>query len=310
LEVAPGQLVTRKVEEMMYLKICLMMCLETAMVMTACNSDNPVSSDASTVNRPGMRAITGGTFQMGSENGRPDEKPVHKVTVSSFFMDTTEVTQADYQTLMKRNPSYYQGEQQPVEMVTWFDAVLYCNARSKRDKLDTVYKFDTVTFMEETGCTDLQNLTNDFSKNGYRLPTEAEWEYACRAGTTTNYYWGNQEDSATMNKYMWTYFNGDNTTHPVAQKLPNPWGLYDMGGNVWQLCHDFYDAYNAADQTDPTGPATGNWHVGRGGTWLFMIASWTVGDLVRPSSRWGDDPNKFMSTQSPNQGFRCVCNKP
>ncbi len=296
----------------MKMKLRLIVCGGVLMALTACNSDNPVSPNGNTtVKRAGMRAIAGGTFQMGSANGRPDEVPVHKVTVSPFFMDTTDVTQADYQTLMKRNPSYYTGdEQRPVEMVTWFDAVLYCNARSKLDKLDTVYKFDTVTFMDETGCTDLQNLTSDFSKNGYRLPTEAEWEYACRAGTTTDYYWGDQIDTATMNKYMWTYRNSGNTTHPVAQKLPNPWGLYDMGGNVWQLCHDYYDDYSSAEQTDPTGPATGNWHVARGGTWLFMIASWTVGDLVRPSSRWGDNPNKFMSTQSPNQGFRCVCKKP
>jgi formylglycine-generating enzyme len=277
-------------------------------VMVCNNSTGPKENPQPS----GMRHIIGGTFQMGSINGRLDEQPVHTVTVSSFYMDTTDVTQADFQTVMGRTPSYFKGNaRRPVEMVTWFDAVLYCNARSRRDHLDTVYTFDSVTFAEETGCTDLRNLAFNFSKNGYHLPTEAQWEYACRAGTTTSYYWGEDTSAATMNKYMWSWHNSTDSTHPVAEKLPNPWGLYDMGGNVWQWCHDYYFPYSDSAQTDPTGPEPemGMWHVARGSSYGYMIASWMIGDLVRPSSRYGDDPNRFMSSCSPIIGFRCVCKK-
>jgi formylglycine-generating enzyme required for sulfatase activity len=298
------------VEKVMWLKISLSSAVVLATLMAACTSGSPTGPQNTTDGRPGMRAIVGGTFQMGSTTGRPDEQPVHRVTVSSFYMDTIDVTQADFQTVMGRTPSYFKGNaRRPVEMVTWFDAVLYCNARSKRDHLDTVYTFDSVIFAEETGCTDLPNLAFNFSKNGYHLPTEAQWEYACRAGTTTSYYWGDDTTTATMNKYMWSWHNSTDSTHPVAEKLPNPWGLYDMGGNVWQWCHDYYFPYSDSAQTDPTGPETGMWHVARGSSYGYMIASWMIGDLVRPSSRYGDNPNNFMSSSSAIIGFRCVCKK-
>jgi len=211
---------------------------------------------------PGMRIISGGTFLMG-QVGITSAEPVHSVTVSSFYMDTTEVTQADYLALMGVNPSGFPTVTNgPVENMTWFDAVLYCNKRSKRDGKDTVYSYTSVTGTPGDGCTDLGGLTITMTKNGYRLPTEAEWEYACRAGTTTDYYWG----ADAIDNYAWYSVNSGSTTHPVAGKLPNAFGLYDMNGNVWEWNNDWYGTYVAGAVTDPTGVASGSGRVFRGGS--------------------------------------------
>jgi formylglycine-generating enzyme required for sulfatase activity len=227
---------------------------------------------------PGMRFISSGTFQMGS-NQDVLQQPVHDVTVSSFYMDTTEVTQADYLALMGVNPSYFTGDpRRPVESVTWFDAVLYCNARSRRDGKDTVYGFTGITGTPGDSCSDLSNLVIDFSKNGYRLPTEAEWEYACRAGTTTDYYWNRSYPPTTLadtlkidSNAVWLH-NCDSIipVQPVAGKKPNAWGLYDMAGNVGEWCSDWFGYYTSGSQTDPTGPSTYGMYrvrIQRGGSW-------------------------------------------
>ena len=133
----------------------------------------------------GMKCIKGGTFTMGSSNSLDyGASPPHQVTVSTLYMDSTDVTQAQYKAVMGTNPSNFQSGNsvlRPVEEVSWYDAVLYCNALSKLSSLDTCYSYT------KAGATD---AVCDFTKHGYRLPTEAEWEYACRAGTTTGYYWG------------------------------------------------------------------------------------------------------------------------
>jgi len=165
-------------------------------------------------------SIPGGSFRMGdiSGGGYPDERPVHDVTLSGFEMSIYEVTQEQYESVMGSNPSYFSGTNLPVEQVTWYDAVIYCNALSV-----------------ETGLTPCYNKSSwecDFSKNGFRLPTEAEWEYACRAGTETKYHTGNNESD--LAQAGWYYSNSDSKTHPVGQKTANAFGLFDMHGNVWE----------------------------------------------------------------------------
>ncbi len=265
----------------------------------------------------GMVSIAGGTFQMGQPNPdlggyswSSDEQPAHSVTVSGFYMDTTEVTQGDYLTLMGVNPSQFTGDSlRSVEQVTWFDAVLYCNARSKRDGKDTVYTFTSITMggTPANWCTALGGLAVDFSKNGYRLPTEAEWEYACRAGTTTDFYWGGSypltttaDTAAIDNNAVW-YYNSNNSTARVGTKLPNAYRLYDMSGNVQEWCNDWYGSYSSGSQTDPTGPSTGTLGVMRGGSW---DCDFNRRGGLRSTARSGGNRGKVYGYT--NGGFRVV----
>ena len=183
-----------------------------------------------------MVRIPEGDFDMGSARGRDVEQPVHKVHLDEFLMDRTEVTQEQYEKFKLPNPSRYKGPSLPVEMIPWTKAALYCNVRSKAEGLDPCYNEDTAE------C--------DFSKNGYRLPTEAEWEYACRAGTKGEYSFG---DGRRAGDYAWFADNAQKKTHPVGQKKPNPWGLYDMHGNVAEWCNDMFgkDSYKSSAAANP-----------------------------------------------------------
>jgi len=175
--------------------------------------------------------IDGGTFQMGSNHGNDNEKPVHSVTVSSFYIGKYPVTNKEY---CCYNPSHKNpGDYLPVVNVSWNDAMKYCKW-----------------------------LSNKTDKS-YRLPTEAEWEYACKAGTTTKYYWGDEMDG----NYCWYKENSGGKVHPVGQKLPNAWDLYDMSGNVWEWCNDWYGKYPSGSIIEPTGTGTGSYRVDRGGGW-------------------------------------------
>jgi formylglycine-generating enzyme required for sulfatase activity len=214
----------------------------------------------------GMKSIPTGSFLMG-DTLSANNQPVRNVTVSAFYMDATELTRGKY-AAVSGTPANPADSAYPVEWLSWYAAAYLCNMRSKFEGLDTVYSYtgQTGTFTVATPSDlVLTNLVADFSKNGFRLPTEAEWEYACRAGTSTTFYWGTQDPGI----FAWYFGNSSGTeAFPVAQKAPNTFGLYDMSGNVAEWCNDWYvEPYMATDQpTDPKGPATGTDKVYRGGT--------------------------------------------
>jgi formylglycine-generating enzyme required for sulfatase activity len=200
---------------------------------------------------PGMRCLAGGQFIMGSDSDNANESPAHEVELDSLYLDTTEVTQADFYVLTGRKPWEHNKEMikglparhklplHPAWSVNWFDAAMYCNARSKRDGLDTVYTFSKVTCDTTENCT-LEDVESHLQKNGYRLPTEAQWEYACRAGTTTKFFWGNTASDG--GDYAWANENAEYSTHPVATKKANAFGLYDMPGSVEEWLEDWHDS--------------------------------------------------------------------
>ncbi len=212
-----------------------------------------------------------GTFWMGcvpeDSDCFDDEKPQHQVTLPAFQITRSDITQAQYENVTGRNPSYYQEATGyppcpncPVEMVTWFDADFFCQAI------------------------------------GGRLPTEAEWEYAARAGTDTIYLCG--DDPSCLDSIAWYGEGAAGTTDPVCQKKPNAWGLCDMTGNVFQWVNDWYDAnyYSVSPSNNPPGPTTGEFRVYRGGSGFNDLS------CLRASRRFSDTVN----FRSPDQGFRCA----
>jgi formylglycine-generating enzyme required for sulfatase activity len=219
--------------------------------------------------------VKGGTFTMGSPASEPErgtDETQHHVTVGEFYIAKSSVTQREYSQLMgknmsefKANPPDSSGDNLPVENVTWFDAVRFCNALSTRDGLTPAY-----TISGET-------VTWNRSANGYRLPTEAEWEYACRAGTTTPFNTGNNITDREANCYNNYGYNNNSSgrvtggyrgrTATVNSYAANSWGLFDMHGNVADWCWDWYGEYGANAQTNPAGAAAGTLRVSRGGGW-------------------------------------------
>ena len=266
---------------------------------------NPVNTNGNNSASAGMKYIHGGAFQMGITNAASYDASGHCVTVSSFFMDSTEVTQADYRSLMKVNPSYFTGnDNRPVECMSWYDAVLYCNARSKHDLKDTVYSFSAISGAAGNGCRNLENLTIHYSKNGYRLPTEAEWEYACRAQSTSAYYWGADTTMLAMN--VWYNINSNISTHAVASKLPNPFGLYDMIGNVCEWCNDWYSPYTSQAQTDPVGDTIGVYRIRRGGSWTSSACNICGGTTSYEPLQCAARSYILPLYRYSDCGFRCV----
>ena len=181
--------------------------------------------------------IRPGTFLMGStaDEGKDTEKPVHKVTITKpFYLGKHLVSQEQWQSVMHTNPSQFKGPKLPAETISWN----LCQ-----------------TFASK--------LHEKIPDRTFRLPTEAEWEYACRAGTTNEFSFG--DDDSKLGEYAWFSNNSDHQTHPVGMKKPNPWGLFDMHSNVKEWCQDWFGRYDAADATDPVGPASGIGRVWRGG---------------------------------------------
>lgn len=210
--------------------------------------------------------IPSGSFQMGS-NEYNNEKPIHTVNIQSFYMMTTEVTQAQWTAIMGNNPSNWKGDNLPIEGVSWNDAQDFLRKLNQKDP----------------------------GKN-YRLPSEAEWEYACRAGTTTRFYSGDNDND--LDAIAWYFSNSGYNTHPVGQKRANAWGLYDMSGNVWEWCQDWYhDSYYGA-------PLDGSaWESPRGSHRVLRGGSWSsLPNCCRSAFRFINDPDD----RNINIGFRLV----
>ncbi|MFA4986673.1 MAG: formylglycine-generating enzyme family protein [Candidatus Brocadiia bacterium] len=225
--------------------------------------------------------ISPGSFIMGSENGEDDEKPVHKVTLTqAFYMGATEVTQAQYRAVMHEYTMKFNGDNLPVESIPWDDAVEFCHRLT--------------VFEQASGHLPV--------KMEYRLPTEAEWEYCCRAGSTSEYCFG--DDPKLLGEYAWFGEERGKGPHPVGMKKPNAWGLYDMHGNADEWVQDWYSKYpsdvaalGTCLATDPVGPEAGAFHLIRGGTWSQEAKS------CRSACRSFYRPGFFRTPQS---GFRVV----
>ncbi len=230
-----------------------------------------------------MLRIPGGSFRMGAPTGgNTDERPVHTVTISDFMLGTYEVTQAQYQTVMGYNPSWFTDMTHPVEGLTWYDAVEFCNRLSDREGLQRVY---SITNRNPASGYPIQGaaVKIDSTKDGYRLPTEAEWEYAARGGNGSP---GNHvyAGSTNLNTVGWNINNAEGTSHPVGTKAPNGFWIYDMSGNVAEWCWDWFGSYGAEEQTNPTGPSSGTYRVLRGGSWYDPAS------MLRVAFRGRDEP--------------------
>ena len=210
---------------------------------------------------PHLQAIPGGSFLMGRPETRADlydrEGPVREVVLSPFTLGIHPVTQGQWQALMGNNPSdpdFGIGPELPVTMVSWLDVIEFLNQLSEREGLSPCYR--------RSG----DEVEWDRRMDGYRLPTEAEWEYSCRAGTQTRYSFGN--DDALLGEHGWYRENSSGKLHPVGEKRPNDWGLHDMHGHVWEWCWDWHGLYPTSKQTDPQGPEKDNDRVLRGGSFM------------------------------------------
>jgi formylglycine-generating enzyme required for sulfatase activity len=279
-------------------------------LLSACNKPGPESAREPANGKPPVAApeitepvavtsasgvemvyLPGGEFLMGSNAGNPDEAPPHRVKLTGFLMDKFEVTQGMFAKAQLPNPSHWQEPKNPVERVRWRDAKGYCNERSRLEGLTPCYNEKT----EAWDC--------DFAANGYRLPTEAEWEYACRAGTTEPYDFGGVDK---LRQYAWFDENSSERTHPAGQKKPNRWDIYDLYGNVSEWCEDVYRPtyYKESPVVDPHGPPSPGKDVKRvlrGGSWKAGAGMCRA--AFRQGQRTGDTDACFYTDFC---GFRCV----
>jgi formylglycine-generating enzyme required for sulfatase activity len=255
--------------------------------------------------------IPAGEFDMGAPDGEVGRNawdgPVHHVVLTqAFCLKATEVTQGEWSALIPTNPSAYSacGATCPVDQATWWEALTWCNALSAKEGLQPCYTLSgcTGTAGNYLACTGVGFA--GLACPGYRLPTEAEWEYAARAGTTTPTYGGAldaghlacEEPDPVLDALAWFCGNIDTSTSPVAGRQPNAWGAYDMLGNVWEWVWDLYGDYPAGTATDPLGATTGEWRVFRGGAWDAEAR------FSRAAGRYHDIPGDGTN----DLGFRAV----
>ena len=208
-----------------------------------------------------MVHVAGGTFKMGStyRDAHYDEKTIHDVTLSDYYICQHTVTQQQWQKIKGNNPSYFNGDNLPVGNVSWYDSVEYCNALSRHYGLKECYLINGTTV----------SLLNG-GRGGFRLPTEAEWEFAARGGKKSRNF--KYAGSDHLDEVAWYDGNSNSKTHPVCQKKSNELGLYDMSGNVWEWCWDWYDSYPSSPQSNPLGASSGARRVRRGGSWNYDFA--------------------------------------
>ena len=261
--------------------------------LTGKSPEDLVITDSPQPSEEKLLLIRGSIFSMGSNN-YPGTQPVRNVTVSSFYMGKYAVTGEEYIEFLndmgnklegnmtwieiKENDEYYaiEGgplagefkvkkgyEKKPVTSVTWHGAIAYCNWLSEKEGLSKCYGEWSLDGKERTGA-ELENFKP--ADSGYRLPTEAEWEYACRAGTNSNFYWGDNEE--VSGNYMWHHYNSGEKCHNVGEKKPNNFGLYDMNGNIWEWCNDNFSPYDGKVNNNPLGPKGHTNKVTRGGSWM------------------------------------------
>lgn len=279
-------------------KIVASGCLLLLAPLVACRPDshgnhyprqaNLVPQQTATRAGVAMVIVPGGRFLMGSDQGAEDEAPRHEVQLAGFAIDKFEVTQDQYSALQLPNPAQFKGPRHPVEQVRWSDAALFCNERSRADGLEPCY--DDVSF----AC--------NFEATGYRLPTEAEWEYAARAGDDRD-VGGGRNFERELGKRACYAGTSTKRTEAVGQRKPNAWGLHDMLGNVAEWCNDTYaaDFYADSPVDNPRGSKEGKDRVLRGGSWKSPAGS------CRPTARAADAPGISDACFAQNNyGFRCV----
>ncbi len=274
---------------------CLLLLFTLSLLNISCKKENanPVAANTDVLESFGL--VQGGTFSMGSLSGDADEKPVHAVTISSFYMSKTEVSQSLWKAVMDTNPSYFteNSTNYPVEQVSWYDCLSFCNKLSLKEGKDPCYSVqNNITPSDWKSGT----VVCDFNAKGYRVPTEAEWEFAARGGIrSANYTYSGSNNAEEVS---WYAGNSYGTTQIVGTKKANEIGLKDMTGNVWEWCWDWYGGYSSTAQSDPAGASSGTTRILRGGAWDGFVN-------FRNTDRVSGSPG----SKSNNLGFRLVCTR-